>query len=115
RVVHQLTTRQIARFSVILWFSARDIDLQPSGPKIVRPHLLSIDEFAREFTHLLEPASRATSGFSIDSYFRSELTNSTTGPLLCIFDNFETVKNPAEIFSWIDAYVRAPNKILITT
>jgi hypothetical protein len=34
---------------------------------------------------------------------------------LLVFDNFETVKNPVELFVWLDTFVRLPNKILITT
>jgi hypothetical protein len=30
-------------------------------------------------------------------------------------DNFETVVNPAEVFKWLDTYIRLPNKLLITT
>ena len=32
-----------------------------------------------------------------------------------MFDNFETVENPTDVFNWIDAHVRPPNKVLITT
>ena len=37
------------------------------------------------------------------------------GPILFVFDNFETVRNPVALFSWIDTNVRLPNKVLITT
>jgi len=43
------------------------------------------------------------------------LTNSAVGPLLFVFDNFETVQNPAELYTWLDTYVRLPSNILITT
>jgi hypothetical protein len=32
-----------------------------------------------------------------------------------VFDNFETVDNPVEVFEWVNEYIRLPNKILITT
>lgn len=32
-----------------------------------------------------------------------------------IFDNFETLSNPLEVFEWLDSYIRLPNKILITS
>lgn len=35
--------------------------------------------------------------------------------MLLVFDNFETVQRPIDVFNWLDAYVRPPNKILITT
>jgi hypothetical protein len=34
---------------------------------------------------------------------------------LFVFDNFETVRSPAELYIWIDTYVRPPDKVLITT
>jgi len=37
------------------------------------------------------------------------------GPCLFVFDNFETMRNPVEMFKWIDTYIRLPNKVLITT
>jgi hypothetical protein len=35
--------------------------------------------------------------------------------MLFVFDNFETVQNPIELFTFIDTYIRLPNKVLITT
>jgi len=32
-----------------------------------------------------------------------------------VFDNFETVRNSADLFQWIDINIRFPNKIGITT
>jgi hypothetical protein len=37
------------------------------------------------------------------------------GKVLFVFDNFETVKSPIELYFWIDSYLRLPNKALITT
>jgi hypothetical protein len=35
--------------------------------------------------------------------------------MLIVLDNFETVRDPSELFKWLDTYIRLPNKILITT
>ena len=43
------------------------------------------------------------------------MTRSEDGPILFVFDNFETVRHPGELFTWIDTYIRLPNKVLITT
>ena len=43
------------------------------------------------------------------------LSNGITGSSLFVFDNFETVDSSAEVFKWLDTYVRPPQKILITT
>lgn len=46
---------------------------------------------------------------------RSLQTSPTSAPYIFVFDNFETVKNPVELFGWLATYIRPPNKILITT
>ena len=63
------------RFEAVVWFSARDIDLLPSGPRPVRPHGLSIDDFANEFVQLMDPSERSTKGFnSILKFFQVDIT-----------------------------------------
>jgi hypothetical protein len=115
RVLYDLTDADDTRYQVIVWFSARDIDLLAGGPKPVRAHMVTLEDFAREFVNLLEPAQREAKGLKAIDYFASALTQSPIGPTLFVFDNFETVASPAEIFQWLDTYVRPPNKILITT
>lgn len=113
-VLHQLT--QFDRFGAVIWFSARDIDLLPEGPKLVKPHVLTEPEIANEFASLVAPRGSGTPGFQPLSYLSSALTSSPWDmPILFVFDNFETVRSPAELYTWIDTYVRHPNKVLITT
>jgi hypothetical protein len=57
------------RFFAIVWFSARDIELLPQGPKLVQPHVLSPDDMAREYIQLVKPAERAEKGFKPLDYF----------------------------------------------
>lgn len=104
-----------SRFNVIIWFSARDIDLLMEGAKPVKPHILTEDDIAKEFIKLIEPKESKEKGFRPKTYFENELTKSSLGPILFIFDNFETVKNPVDLFHWLDTYIRTPNKILITS
>ena len=47
-------------------------------------------------------------------YFAQALSKSQFGPTLYVFDNFETLRNPSELYMWIDTYIRSPNKVLIT-
>ena len=103
------------RFTLILWFSARDIDLLPEGPKTVTPHVLTTPEIAQEFANLLEPDGYKQKGFDAVKFLSETMTNSPDGSILFVFDNFETVRAPIELFNWIDTYVRLPNKVLITT
>ena len=103
------------RFFGILWFSARDIDLLPEGPKLVKPSVLTTKEIARNFVALVEPEGWKEDGFDAKNYLAKTLANSQLGPLLIVFDNFETIQQPVDVFKWLDTYIRSPNKILITT
>jgi hypothetical protein len=104
------------RFGAILWFSARDIDLLQEGPKVVRPHVLSEADIGDEFARLMTPSEAISDDFDPVKYLAGALGKSPIGvPLLFAVDNFETVRNPTELFSWLDTYVRPPNKVLITT
>lgn len=104
-----------SRFSAIIWFSARDIDLLMEGAKPVKPHVLTAEDIAKEYVRLLEPKESKDKGFKPRAFIESEFGSSTVGPVLYIFDNFETVKDPIDLFQWLDTYIRNPNKILITS
>jgi tetratricopeptide (TPR) repeat protein len=103
------------RFIGIIWLSARDIDLLPQGPKLVKPAVLTTKDIAREVAALFQPKGWDQKGFDAEKYVSQSLGRSEEGPLLLIFDNFETVQQPVDVFNWLDTYVRPPNKILITT
>jgi hypothetical protein len=105
-----------SRFEAILWFSARDIDLLPHGPKIVRPQVLTEKDISSEFVNMMGYGAelgpkRTTIDVMSDSLRQSPLG----GPLLFVFDNFETMRNPVDVFNWLDSNVRLPNKIMITS
>lgn len=113
---HDLTDATVRnRFDVMLWFSARDLDLLPQGPKLVKPSVLTIKDVAREFTLLLDPERLQGKAFNAEAFLAECLTTSPFGPMLLVLDNFETLANPIEFYKWLDTYVRFPNKILITT
>jgi len=102
-------------YDVILWMSSRDIDLLESGPKPVAPRVVRKIDIARAAVELLEPSERKSTNFQPESFFQECLAKGATGKTLFVFDNFETLDSPADVFSWIDTYVRLPNKVLITT
>lgn len=113
-VLHDVANQE--RFMTILWFSARDIDLLPHGPKLVSPHVLTVSDIAKEFVRLTRPSQEKEKGFNPQEYLGKMMTSGELiGPILFVFDNFETVQNPLELFTWIDSYIRLPNKVLITT
>jgi hypothetical protein len=102
-------------YDVILWMSSRDIDLLESGPKPVAPRVVRKIDIARVAVELLEPANRKHAEFQPEDYFQECLLNGAAGKTLVVLDNFETLDSPADVFSWIDTYIRLPNKVLITT
>lgn len=105
------------RFELVVWFSARDIDLLPSGPRTVSPGVLSPDNIAERFVLLVRPTGeiQTKKRANYREYFQQQLSVSDGGPTLFVFDNFETVQNPVEMFTWIESHTDLPNKVLITT
>jgi hypothetical protein len=104
------------RFGALLWFSARDIDLLQEGPKVVRARVLTEQDIAEEFVRLMAPAGSMADRFDSVKYLSEALNKSPLdSPLLFAIDNFETVRNPTELFTWLDTFIRPPNKVLITT
>ena len=115
QVITTLIESDQCPYDVVVWFSARDIDLLESGPKIVQPDGVSIDDFAKEYARLLNPGEMHVRGFDHREYLARQLSGNTIGPTLFVFDNFETTTSPQEVFRWLDTYVRNPNKVLITS
>lgn len=115
RVLHEIAST--GRFFAIIWFSARDIDLIPTGPKIVRPETLTPEAIAAQFCRLTVSSATRESMKKVDEIerFTRALSSPNEGPYLFVFDNFETLRNPAELYVWLDTYIRLPNKVLITT
>lgn len=106
------------RFDAIVWLSARDIDLLEEGPKTVKPQILDETDISVEFAALLEPSGFLAKGFNSKKFIEHELRSSgtdTNGRILVVMDNFETLKNPSQVYQWLVTHVRNPNKILITS
>ena len=112
-VIHRLQMEE--RFGYMIWFSARDIDLLPEGPKQVRPHVLDVGDIASEYARLIGPTRTKTKKFNAVELLGDHMSQSPDDPILFVFDNFETVSDPSELYLWIDTYVRCPNKVLVTT
>ena len=98
-------------YDVIIWISARDIDLLEYGPKPVQPRAVTLREIAKVTMDLMEPKVSSKP----EDYLQQCLADGAAGPTLFVLDNFETVQTPADVFKWFDASVRPPNKVLITT
>ncbi|MCW5232358.1 NB-ARC domain-containing protein [Verminephrobacter eiseniae] len=114
KIIHKLY--DMVHYNAIVWFSARDIDLQLTGAKPVRPQVLSPDQMGRLYAELVLPPNQVKEkGFNARSFLEKQLERNDIGPCLYVFDNFETTQNPVEVFKWIDTFIRLPNKALITT
>ena len=113
--VHQVMKDGTSPYDVILWISARDVDLLDSGPKPVSPKAVTQRDIARVAATLLEPKDLGRRDFDARAHFQECLTGGAAESTLFVFDNFETVERPSDVYQWIDAHIRLPNKVLITT
>ncbi len=107
------------RFDNIWWFSSRDIDLLPVGPKQVQPDVVNADDIARTFASLTSQEGPSTKAQPLAAAMANLLRwlsgGANAGASLFVFDNFETVDAPADVYRWLEDSIRLPNKILITT
>lgn len=113
-VLHNISKTN--HFDIIVWFSARDIDLFDHDQIKVKPDVLSLTDISKQFAHLIEPEELQLREFDHVDYFKKQLGKSVLDkPTIYIFDNFETTADPIELFNFINTNVRLPNKVLITT
>lgn len=113
--IEEMTRLQQPSYQVVVWISARDIDLLESGPKPVSPKVITQKDIALAVTQLLEPSQRTDPQFRAEAFVQTCLAEGAAGPTLFVLDNFETLASPSDVFKWLDTHVRPPNKVLITT
>lgn len=113
-VLHNIA--RTTRYQVIVWFSARDIDLTMTGPKVVQPKVLAERDIAEEYRSLIDAPTAGPAGkISALATMTEHMRKSPIGSTLFVFDNFETVRNPVDLFHWVDTNIRLPNKVVITS
>ncbi len=102
-------------FDLVIWFSARDVDLRETSPVVIRPDVTTLGDVTTIAGGLLED-------FGIDRprndeavWFADRLADTRLGRVLWVFDNFETLHAPREFFKFLDQAIRDPHKVLITT
>jgi hypothetical protein len=107
---HELASRADPPFSSIVWFSARDVDLRPTGPAPVRPAVVDLKSVSRAY------AAMFATDPSEEAFARMLQTPESggTGRLL-IFDNFETFSDARQLQRFLDTHTYLPNKVLITS
>lgn len=111
-VLHRLA--QDGPYKSMVWFSSRDIDLTERGPISVRPRVLTVKDIGRVLWSFLE-TNDPPKGFDREDYLSRQLQSFELGPCLFVFDNFETIEQPAAVYEWLNAHVGPENKVLITT
>ena len=87
--------------------------MTPEGPKQVRAVVVNQQDIAMEYYRQI--GNERVSSNKVVEEFSKELTSNSIGKALYVFDNFETLSNPVEVYEWLNTYVRNPNKILITS
>ena len=113
-ILHEIT--ETDRFGVIIWFSARDIDLTMAGAKPVQPRVVTEGEIAAQYKTLISGTAPGTGDKAdVTALMAEHLRKSPLGATLFVFDNFETVRSPVDVFQWIDTNIRLPNKVMITS
>lgn len=111
RAAYQLSDEETPQFDHILWLSARDLELHPSGATDVRRAVSDLQSVAKAVGRLLEVETTVE---SLASLLQAQMQGGSRGILL-IFDNFETLDDPKEVHRFLDTHTHIPNKIMITS
>lgn len=107
---HEMSRQAAPRFGMILWFSARDVDLRPSGPAFVRPSVVDLQDVSKAYSELTDSQG------GIEHFAQALQSPGEAGlGTLFIFDNFETMTGIADLHQFLDAHTHLPNKTLITS
>lgn len=111
-VIHSLGSN--LPYSYVIWFSSRDVDLHLDGPKAVTANIFSNQDIADYCVELFEVSGLK----SVErlAWFQNVLEKGyESDNILFVFDNFETIHDPLEVYNWLWDFVRSPNKVLITS
>jgi hypothetical protein len=110
-VAHRIASEHSKHFEYIVWFSARDRDLRPSGPVNVKPAVLDLESVAKQYGTLFGVPPTVESFAQV---LQSPAPHTHNG-ILFIFDNFESMSWLAELHKFLDTNIHLPNKVLITS
>jgi len=111
RMALSLAEEDSPRFENIIWVSARDLDLQASGPKRVKQDVVDLKSIVRLWAKLFADESKIDV-FALALQQADRLSGLGS---LYVFDNFETLADTTEIHRFLDTHTRIPNKILLTS
>lgn len=110
-MAHKLAGLKELPFDAIVWFSGRDLDLKPEGPKRVNQEISDLESVAKSYGLLFNQ------GNSVDDFAKALQHPSTPEGkgTLYIFDNFETLTDTIGFHQFLDTHTHLPNKVLITS
>lgn len=101
-------------FDVVIWASARDLDLLENSARPVKPSIQSSLELAELSRSLYSQMTADYPGDPLE-WFGHALQSDDQGRVLWVLDNFETLQDPADVYSLIDRSLGPSNRVLITT
>lgn len=110
-VAHELMSKREPHFEAIVWFSARDVDLRPTGPTQVRQAVVDLKTVAKLYGRLFGTEPNEAAFASVLQGPQGGAANGT----LFVFDNFETMSSLTELHKFLDTHAHLPNKVLITS
>jgi len=111
RVCHELIRCRQCPFELVLWFSARDVDLLVEGPRSREMDVRDIQHIAENFCVMLGGDEHGRRALDV---FADHLSDSSI-PTLLVMDNFETLDDPVGVHDYLDNTVVLPHKVLITS
>ena len=110
-VAQELARQATPVFDEILWFSARDVDLDLHGPRSVRPAVVTLKAVAEQYGRLM---GADTTEHALAEALQD--ADKLTGKgVLFVFDNFETMADIRQMHEFLDTHTHLPNKVLITS
>jgi len=113
---HELAGQESPQFDHIIWFSARDVDLRPSGPSEVRQNVVDLKTVSQRFGELFSTSNVGDLSSTLAAALESAEGISEKGKgILFIFDNFETMADVRGFHKFLDEHTHLPNKVLITS
>ncbi len=113
-VAHKLSSLESPPFEHIVWFSARDVDLKPSGPIDVHQSVADLNSISSEFGYLFFNWGGKKTIDSLAEALKSPKSVSSKS-ILFIFDNFETIADISGLHKFLDKHTHLPNKVLLTS
>lgn len=113
-VAHDLAAQDQPPFEHVVWFSARDVDLRPTGPSEVRPSVVDLQSVSKRFGRLFSDWGGGDDPESLATALQTPLGVSSKG-ILFVFDNFETLNDVRGLHRFLDEHTHLPNKALITS